>query len=118
VLPPPFPQTLHPAVGLDRCRERVRVEAPVPPRDVRVIDDVLQPEVRERHEPPGFDADVETGPEREVVVEQPEDVALVRAVRGRGEPEQESRGDTGEDAAVARRVGVVNLVHDDVVEAL
>src|SRR4051812_3066158 len=91
MLSPSLPEPFHAALRLHGVGEGFGIEAAVPPRDVRVVDDVLQPEVCERDEPSGLDPRVQVRAEGEVVVEEPEDVALVRAIRRRGQTEQKSR---------------------------
>lgn len=71
----------------------------------------------ERREPAAFDAARDAGFEREVVVEEAEDVGVVRAVRRGGEAEEEAAVQCGQHAAPRGRGGVVDFVEDDVVVA-
>lgn len=72
----------------------------------------------ERREPAAFDAARDAGFEGEMVVEEAEDVCVVRAVRRGGEAEEEAAVQCGQHAAPRGRGGVVDFVEDDVVEAL
>ena len=83
---------------------------------IGIVDIVAQAVVGERDQTLLLDADPQVRPVGDEVIEESEDVPLVGPIRGRGEPEQEGRIQTIEQPTVAGRIGVVDLVHDDVVE--
>ena len=97
--------------------ERLGIEAAIAPRNVLVVDVVLDAEVVERRQPAELDAARDVGAIRDEVVEQAEDVRGVGAVRRRRQAEQEAGIDAIEDPPVRLGGGVVHLVDDDVVEA-
>ena len=118
MLLPGTPEGLHPGFGLRRRRERLRIEASVPPRNVLVVDLVLDAEVVKRNEASKLDTARYSGREGNQVVEQTEDVRGIRAIRRGRQPKQEMRVERIEDAAVGIGSGMVDLVDDDVVEVL
>ena len=118
MIAPRAPQRLHARLRLRRARQRLRIEAAIAPWDVRVVDVVLDAEVVERHQPPQLHAAGDVGAIRDEVVEQPEDVRGVRAIRRGRQPQEKTRFQAIEDLPVRRGSRVVNLVHDHVVERL
>lgn len=90
VVPGP-PQRFHAGLGLHRLRELFRIEALVAPRNVLVVERILEPEVVEGDEASERDASSNVGGVGDAIVEEAEHVASVCAVRGRGQPEQEAR---------------------------
>jgi hypothetical protein len=100
-------------------RELFRVEAAVAPGDLAVVDRLVPDAVVvERSEQSGLDPGEQVAGEHEVVVAQGQDVGLVGAVRGGGEPEQEARLEVAEQAPVGGRGGVVEFVDHDVIEVV
>lgn len=97
-----------------------RVEPAVAPREVVVVDVVLDADVAEGRQAAELDAAGDVGAVGDEVIEQAEDVGGVGvgAVRGRGQAEQECRIEAIEDPPVRCGGGVVDLVDDDVVEGL
>jgi hypothetical protein len=65
-----------------------------------------------------FDALDEVAAVDEVLLAQGEEVAAVGALRGGGEAEEELRAEVVDEAPIGRGRGVVELVHDDVVEGV
>ena len=94
------------------------VEAGVAPGDVAVVDLVRDAEVLEAAEEVLLDALDEVAAVDEVLLAEGEEVAAVGALRGGGEAEQELRAEVVDEAPVGRGRGVVELVHDDVVEGV
>jgi len=96
----------------------VAVEAAAAPRDVGVVDLVRKPEVVEGAQQALLDAGGNVAAEDEVLLAQGEQVAPVGAF-GRGRESEEEPGvEVVEQPAVGGRGGVVELVHDDVVEVI
>ncbi len=87
MLAPSFPESIHALLGLHRDCKHLGIELAVAPRDVRVVHDVLEPKVRKRYEPSGFDPDAQIGAVGKVVIEQAQHVAFVSTVRGGGQAE-------------------------------
>ena len=112
------PQPLHPGAVLERCFKGLDVKATVPPGDSRgiVVHVVLEATVAERDERLLRDPVTDRSLVGENVVEERRHVDAVGALRGGREAEREGAVEPGEDAAIARRLGVVDLVNDAVVE--
>jgi hypothetical protein len=110
VLVPGSPEALHAVLGLHGGGEGRGIEAAVAPGDVGVVDVVAHAVVGDGHEAAARDAHAEVGAVGDEVVEEGEHVAVVGAVGGGREPEQEGGVEGVEDAAVGGRVGVVASV--------
>ena len=102
VLAPGPPQRSMRRCVCTAAASAARIEAPVAPGDLGVVDVVADAEVAERHQLLPLDASAEVRPVGDEVVEQPEDVALVGAVRRRGQPQQEGRVAGGRGSAGRR----------------
>ena len=107
-----------PGLGGDVSGELLLVEAGVAPGDVPIVHLVRDAEVPEAAEEVLLDALHEVAAVDEVLLAQGQEVAPVGAFRGGGEAEQELRAEVVDEAPVGRGRGVVELVHDDVVEAV
>lgn len=119
MLAPRAPQRLHARFGLRRLGQAVGVELAVAPRNVVVVDVVLDAEVVKRCEPFELDALGDPRAIRLEVIEQPHDVRGVGAIRRRGQAENEVRiADVVEDAPVRIGCRVMHLVDHHVVEVL
>ena len=105
-------------LGGDVSGELLLVEAGVAPGDVPVVHLVRDAEVPEAAEEVLLDALHEVAAVDEVLLAQGEEVAPVGALRGGGEAKQELRAEVIDEAPVGRGRGVVELVHDDVVEGV
>ena len=86
--------------------------------DVRVVDVIGYAAVCERNEPSEADGVGESDLERDVVVAQHEDVPAVHPLGGSSEPQEETGSEMVDDPAVAVGDRMVELVDDDVVEAV
>jgi len=102
----------------DVAGELLLVEAGVAPGDVPVVHLVRDAEVPEAAEEVLLHALDEVAAVDEVLLAQGEEVAAVGALRGGGEAEEELRAEVVDEAPVGRGRGVVELVHDDVVEGV
>ena len=99
------------ALGGELVAQRLRVETPVAPRDLPVVDGlVIDAEVVEGAEQYEFDAVEQVSAVDQVVVAQAQDVRLVRALRRRREPQQEARAQVLQQAPVGGRRGVVEFI--------
>jgi hypothetical protein len=96
--------------------EGVLVETGVAPWDVRIVHLVRDAEILEAAEllpPQAFE---KVAPIDQVLLAEGQKVAAVRSLRGRGEAQHELRPEVLDELAVATGGGVVELVHDQVVE--
>ena len=98
--------------------ELLLVEAGVAPGDVPIVHLVRDAEVPEAAEEVLLDALHEVAAVDEVLLAQGQEVAPVGPFRGGGEAEQELRAEVVDEAPPGRGRGVVELVHDDVVEGV
>src|ERR1043165_4501328 len=67
------------------------IKPAIAPREVLVVDLVLDADIMERCQPAELNAARDIGSVRDEVIEQPEDVRRIRAIWRRGQPEQECR---------------------------
>jgi len=99
------------ALGGKLVAQRLRVETPISPGDLPVIDGlVIDAEVVEGAEQPEFDTVEQMPAVDQVVVAQAEDVRLVRALRRGREPQQKARARVLQQAPLGGRRGVVEFI--------
>ena len=98
--PPRAPQRRHAGLGLRRLRERVGIEPAVTPRNVLVVDVVLDADVMEWRQATEVDTARDVGSIGNEVIEQTEDVRRVSTIRRRRQAEKERRIDAIEDPPI------------------
>src|SRR5207248_1521514 len=103
-------QRRHAGLGLRRLRERVGIEPAVSPRNVLVVDVVLDADVMEWRQPTEVDTAGDVGSIGNEVIEQTEDIRRVGTIRRRRQAEKESWIDAIEDSPIRIGGGVVHLV--------
>ena len=109
---------LSASLGGEGLGELLFVEAAAAPGDGGVVHLVRDAEVAEGAEQALLDAGGDVAAVDEVLLTQAEEVAAVGALGGGGEAEEEAGVEVVEDAAVGGGRGVVELVHDEVVEVI
>ena len=115
-LPPLVEHVLGPRPGRHRGRQRLFVEPGAAPRDVAVVDLVRHPIIMKGTQEPAGDALDQIAAVDEVLAAELEQVATIRALRGRRQAEQEAGLEVVDEPPIGLRRGVVELVDDQVVE--
>ena len=115
---PGLPEGLHPGLGLHRTAELFRLPARAAPGNLGVVRRVGQAEVVEGDQHAAVDALADVRLEGHLVVEEVVDGPRVSSLGGGGESQPEGGPEVVEEGPIAGGGGVVDLVHDDVVECV